>query len=79
MSIRLADPEPGIRLVTIDRPEQRNALDRAAYAGLTEAFRAVAGENSVAAVVLTGAGGCFTAGNDLKDFQDVETGATAPA
>jgi enoyl-CoA hydratase/carnithine racemase len=82
-SIRLADPEPGIRLVTIDRPARRNALDRAAYAGLTEAFQAVAGDEAVAAVVLTGAGGCFTAGNDLKDFQDVEhqsveTGGDSP-
>ena len=75
---RLSDPEPGIRLVTLDRPERRNALDRAAYAGLAEAFRAVAGDESVAVVVLTGAGGCFTAGNDLRDFQDVETGGDSP-
>jgi enoyl-CoA hydratase/carnithine racemase len=75
---RLTDPEPGIRLITLDRPERRNALDRAAYAGLTEAFRAVAGDDGVAAVVLTGAGGCFTAGNDLKDFQDVETAGDSP-
>lgn len=78
MSVRLADPEPGIRLVTIDRPERRNALDRAAYAALTEAFAAAGGDARVAAVVLTGAGGCFTAGNDLTDFQDVETGGDSP-
>jgi enoyl-CoA hydratase/carnithine racemase len=29
VSVRISDPEPGIRLVTIDRPERRNALDRA--------------------------------------------------
>ena len=78
MSIRVADPEPGIRLVTIDRPERRNALDRASYAGLTAAVAAAAQDEAVRVVVLTGAGGCFTAGNDLRDFQDVETGGDSP-
>jgi enoyl-CoA hydratase/carnithine racemase len=78
VSVRVADPEPGIRLVTIDRPERRNALDRATYAGLTAAFEAVSSDEAVGAVVLTGAGGCFTAGNDLNDFQDLETGGDSP-
>ncbi|MER2196530.1 enoyl-CoA hydratase-related protein [Methylobacterium brachiatum] len=78
MSVRVADPEPGIRLVTIDRPERRNALDRATYAGLAAAFDAAAADATLRAVVLTGAGGCFTAGNDLKDFQDVEAGGDSP-
>ena len=78
MSVRVADPEPGIRLVTIDRPERRNALDRAAYAGLTAALDAAGGDAGVRAVVLTGAGGCFTAGNDIRDFQDVGTGGDSP-
>jgi enoyl-CoA hydratase/carnithine racemase len=78
VSVRLADPEPGIRLVTIDRPERRNALDRATYAGLTDALEAAGRDAEVRALVLTGAGGCFTAGNDLKDFQDVETGGDSP-
>jgi enoyl-CoA hydratase/carnithine racemase len=78
VSVRVADPEPGIRLVTIDRPERRNALDRTTYAGLTTAFEAAGADAAVGAVVLTGAGGCFTAGNDLKDFQDVETGGDSP-
>ncbi|CAA2159281.1 2,3-dehydroadipyl-CoA hydratase [Methylobacterium brachiatum] len=78
MSVRVADPEPGIRLVTIDRPERRNALDRATYAALAAAFDAAAADATLRAVVLTGAGGCFTAGNDLKDFQDVEAGGDSP-
>jgi len=78
LSVRVADPEPGIRLVTIDRPERRNALDRATYAGLAAAFDAAAADATLRAVVLTGAGGCFTAGNDLKDFQDVEAGGDSP-
>jgi len=78
LSVRLSDPEPGIRLVTIDRPERRNALDRATYAGLAAAFEAAGADESLRAVVLTGAGGCFTAGNDLKDFQDVGAGGDSP-
>ncbi|MCJ2053370.1 enoyl-CoA hydratase-related protein [Methylobacterium sp. J-070] len=78
MSVRVADPESGIRLVTIDRPERRNALDRPTYAALVTAFEAAGADAAVRAVVLTGAGGCFTAGNDLRDFQDVETGGDSP-
>ena len=78
MSVRVADPEPGIRLITIDRPDRRNALDRATYANLTAALAAAGADEAVRAVVLTGAGGCFTAGNDLTDFQDVEAGGESP-
>jgi enoyl-CoA hydratase/carnithine racemase len=78
LSVRVADPETGIRLITIDRPERRNALDRATYAGLAAAFDAAGAHESVRAVVLTGAGSCFTAGNDLKDFQDVVTDGDSP-
>ena len=78
MSVTVAEVEPGLRLVTMDRPERRNALDRASYAALAAAFVAANGEESVRAVVLTGAGGCFTAGNDLRDFQDTETAGESP-
>lgn len=79
MSVVVSDPEVGIRLVTIDRPERRNALDRATYAGLGDALAEAGRDASVRAVVLTGAGGCFTAGNDLSDFRDIaETGAESP-
>lgn len=54
-------------MVTIDRPERRNALDakgcEALLAALTEA-----GATDVGAIVLTGAGGNFTAGADLTDI-----------
>lgn len=78
MSVTVSDPEAGLRLVTIDRPARRNALDREAYGALAEAFAAANREGDLRAVVLTGAGGCFTAGNDLKDFQDVSTEGDSP-
>lgn len=78
MTVVVLDAEPGVRVITIDRPERRNALDRAGYAALTGAFAAASRDDTVRAVVLTGAGGCFTAGNDLRDFQDTETTGDSP-
>lgn len=69
-SLIVSHPHPGVRLLTISRPERRNALDRATYRALGDALAAADGDESVRAVVLTGAAGCFTAGNDLADFQD---------
>jgi len=54
------------RVVTIHRPEARNALTRAVIAGVTKAFVDAAADASVRCVVLTGAGGHFCAGADLK-------------
>ncbi len=58
----------GVRQITMNRPDRRNALDRATYQGLIDALAAADTDASVRAIVLTGAGGCFTSGNDIKDF-----------
>lgn len=60
--------------LTINRPDRRNALDTATYAALTEQIALASADTAVAAVILTGAGEHFTAGNDLRDFQ-AERGA----
>lgn len=60
--------------LTIDRQDRRNALDTATYAALTEQIVQASADLSVSAVILTGAGEHFTAGNDLRDFQ-AERGA----
>ena len=54
------------RIVTIHRPEARNALTRAVIAGVREAFDAAAADEAIRCVVLTGAGGHFCAGADLR-------------
>jgi enoyl-CoA hydratase/carnithine racemase len=54
--------------LAFNRPEKRNALTHAMYAALVEALEAAAADPDVRAVILTGAGNCFTAGNDLQDF-----------
>ncbi|HCQ46016.1 MAG TPA: enoyl-CoA hydratase, partial [Achromobacter sp.] len=60
--------------LTIDRQDRRNALDTATYAALTEQLSLASADQAVSAVILTGAGQQFTAGNDLRDFQ-AERGA----
>jgi enoyl-CoA hydratase/carnithine racemase len=54
------------RLVTINRPEARNALTRAVIAGVTEAFAEACADAAVRCVLLTGAGEHFCAGADLR-------------
>ena len=63
--ISVADDGP-VRVVTSDRPEVRNAVDRATAAALVDAFRAFDGDPSSAVAVLTGSGGTFCSGADLK-------------
>ena len=59
--------EPGdITLVTIERPESRNAVDRATADALADAFRDFESDESSPVAVLTGLGGHFCAGADLK-------------
>jgi enoyl-CoA hydratase len=55
-----------IAIVTIDRPEVRNAVDGPTAAALAAAFRRFDADPALAVAVLTGAGGAFCAGADLK-------------
>ena len=57
-----------VTTVIINRPQARNALDNAAAAALTRAFRAFEADESQRVAVLTGAGGAFCAGADLKEM-----------
>lgn len=52
-------------IVTIDRPEKRNAVDRATAEALADAFRAFDADDDAAVAILAGAGGTFCAGADL--------------
>ena len=55
-----------IAIVTINRPEVRNAVDLTTATALTEAFRRFDADDSLSVAILTGAGGTFCAGADLK-------------
>jgi enoyl-CoA hydratase/carnithine racemase len=62
--------DSGVMRLLMNRPEKKNALDRDMYRALINALEAAAGDDEVGAVVFAGAGGNFTAGNNLADFRD---------
>jgi enoyl-CoA hydratase len=57
-----------VTLIGIDRPERRNAVDRATAAALADAFRAFDADPGAAVAVLYGTGGTFCSGADLRAF-----------
>ena len=59
-----------VTVVTINRPDRRNAVDRDTAAELAAAFRAFDSADDSDVAVLTGAGGTFCAGADLKAIDD---------
>jgi enoyl-CoA hydratase len=65
MTVRTEQRGP-VTVVTIDRPAARNAVDGPTAAALAEAVRAVEADDDARVAVLTGAGGTFCAGADLK-------------
>ena len=65
----LVEDRGAVRVLTMNRPEKRNALDTALSRALLEALRAADGEDGVRCVVLTGAGPGFCAGADLSEFK----------
>jgi enoyl-CoA hydratase/carnithine racemase len=66
------DDEAGVRTVTFDRPEARNALTSDAFEAFDVALREALGRNDVGSVVVTGAGGTFCAGQDLKELRSID-------
>jgi enoyl-CoA hydratase/carnithine racemase len=57
-----------IVVVTFNRPEKRNAITQAMYGTIADTLEAADGDGHVAAVIFSGNGAAFTAGNDLQDF-----------
>jgi enoyl-CoA hydratase len=72
MSTVVFETDGDVAIVTIDRPEVRNAVDGPTAAALAAAFRRFDADEALSVAVLTGAGGTFCAGADLKA---VSTGA----
>ena len=69
--LRLEDDGP-VRLLTLDRPEARNAFNRALYDGVGAALAEAASDDTVAVCVITGAGDIFSAGQDLKALANIK-------
>ena len=57
------------RVLTLDRPEQRNPLDKHTVTRLRDLLRSAVADADVRAVVLTGNGPAFSSGGDLKGYQ----------
>lgn len=60
--------EHGVLLVTLNRPRRKNAFNDPQWDGLAEALREAREDPAVAVMVVTGAGGDFSAGQDLSAF-----------
>jgi len=67
--VELATQGP-VSLVTLDRPERLNAIGTALLADLHRALVAAQADPATGAIVLTGAGRAFCAGDDLKEYAD---------
>ena len=66
MNTVLTEAHGDVLVVTINRPEVRNAVDGATARALAETFRGFDADSSMRVAVLTGAAGTFCAGADLK-------------
>ena len=76
----LASVEDGVATLIMNRPERRNALSGAMLGALAKALADFESDPDVAVVVLTGAGGAFCAGGDVKGMADgTGGGSTARA
>jgi enoyl-CoA hydratase len=64
----LTEVTDGVAVITINRPEARNAVNGAVARGIAGAIDELDGDAGVRVLVLTGAGGTFSAGMDLKGF-----------
>jgi enoyl-CoA hydratase/carnithine racemase len=60
----------GVFRIVMNRPAKKNALTIAMYSALTEAVEQAEKDPAVRVILISGAGDCFTSGNDLQDFLD---------
>ncbi|MEZ5773181.1 MAG: enoyl-CoA hydratase-related protein [Hyphomicrobiaceae bacterium] len=63
-----------VRIIAINRPEVRNAINMAVLVGMQQAIREAEAAGTVRALVLTGRGGAFSGGADVKEWADKLSG-----
>jgi len=64
--------------LTLNRPEKKNAITQAMYSTLASNLNNAAGDFGIRAVVISGNGKAFTAGNDIMDFMNEEITLSSP-
>ena len=70
----LLDDQGAVRVITIDRPDQLNALNRATIDELDQALTEAEADKNVRVLIITGSGAkAFVAGADIKEFADFST------
>lgn len=73
MPVVLVDgPHEGVATITLNRPDKRNALSIAVRDAVSDALDALAADEQCKVVVITGAGAVFSAGFDLREFEQPE-------
>jgi enoyl-CoA hydratase len=72
--IAISEAAPGVQIVTLNRPEKRNAIDNEMRSELLAALQRADGDASVRVSIVRGAGPCFSSGYDLKS----DLGANQP-
>jgi len=71
--------EDATRVITLRRPDKKNALTQAMYATMTEAITSAQARPDIRSIVISGGSGVFTAGNDLEDFARANSAGTDDA
>ena len=78
-TLSIQRPHDGVTVLQLNRPERLNAINDVMVGELSRTLAALATDNSVNAVVITGAGRGFCSGIDMRDFGPGIPEATAPA
>ena len=71
--------EGRVAVLTLNRPERRNALSPEFYAGMERALPQIAADNDIRVLMMTGTGGAFCAGGDVKRMNDENEAGTRNA
>jgi enoyl-CoA hydratase/carnithine racemase len=69
--VLLSEDSGGVRTLTLNRPDRRNAIDRQLWEALANALRAAARDTELRALVINGAGGSFCSGADITTPEDI--------
>ena len=69
-------PDDGVGVITLNRPEKKNALSIALREEAVALLGRMADDETLKALVITGSGGCFSAGFDLREFAVTDPGHT---
>jgi enoyl-CoA hydratase/carnithine racemase len=70
-TVTLAEPSPGVVVLTLDRPDRYNAMTNAMFDELEDVATALDAEDDCRVVILTGAGKAFCSGYDLADADEL--------